>query len=52
MEITNGGDDPPEEIFRIRSFLVSAMKTLPVLSTATPVGEFSCALLADPPSPE
>jgi hypothetical protein len=36
---------------RIRLFMVSAMNTLPALSTATPCEPYKVALLAGPPSP-
>jgi hypothetical protein len=40
------------ETSRIKQFRVSAIKMFPNLSTATPEGSFSAALLAGPPSPE
>src|SRR4051812_16606126 len=43
---------PSIATFRIRRFLVSAMKRLPALSTARQHGSFSSALVAGPPSPE
>ncbi len=43
---------PDGDTSRTRLLLASAMKRLPAASTATPVGEYSSALVAGPPSPE
>ena len=42
---------PVESTFRIRLLFVSAMKRLPLASSARPVGRLSSALNAPPPSP-
>ena len=42
---------PLAETLRTRLLPKSAMYTLPEESTATPMGRFSCALAAAPPSP-
>ena len=48
----DGGDDAGGRLTsRTRLLPASAMKRLPAASTATPVGQFSSAAVAGPPSP-